>query len=239
MKKTLFLLILTVIIAFNISAKEKSPPPDTYDYDNLVTSITGAGAPLITEEYIVFTAKNESRSVGVAFDFENYNKIHSYSLRRTYDIEGEETNSWYFFVLEKPKKLTSISYKIIIDGLWTTDPLNPNTIYDWKNGIQLSHLEIPESQKIVTESVQEGYTRFVFNTEPGKKVRLAGSFTNWDSWIYEMTEVEPGKYEILLPLPAGTYHYAYFVGLKSFIDTTNPNKAYSADGKTVSTITVN
>ncbi len=231
-----FILIASIFSAY---AKEVVVKPDTYDYDIIVSDIRGVQSPQVVDKYVIFTAENNARNVGIAFDFENYTKIHSFKIRRTYDIEGKETGSWFFYVLERPKKLESISYKIIIDGLWTTDPTNENTIYDWENGVQLSQIKLPVEHEHITETVPEGFTRFVCNTEPGKKVRLGGTFTDWDSWIYEMTEVQPGKYEILLPLPAGTYYYAYYVGMKSFIDTTNPVKAYSKEGKVVSKLTVN
>ncbi len=219
-------------------AKEKPVEKDTYDYDNIVSSIRGVQAPQIIDDYIVFTAENNARLVGIAFDYENYSVIHPYSLRKTWDYEGEMTGSWYFYILEKPKKIQSISYKLVIDGLWTTDPSNPESFYDWENGIELSRIKLPAEEKVITETLQEGYTKFICNAEPGQKVRLGGSFTNWDSWIYEMTEVAPGKYEISLPLPPGIYYYAYFTGLKRFIDDTNPLKTYSADGKMASQIII-
>lgn len=241
MKKTVLFVALALLSVSVISAKSKANAivPDTYDYDLLVTSIKGVQAPVVSDDYIVFTADYNARSVGIAFDFENYKVIHHYSVRRIFDYEGEQTNAWYFYALPKPKKLTKISYKLIIDGLWTTDPTNINTEYDWENGILLSYVDIPQTQDVITQTADEGITKFICNAAPGQKIRLGGTFTNWDSWVYEMTEVSPGKYEICLPLPAGTYYYAYFSGLKRFIDDSNPEKAYSSDGKIVSKIVIN
>ena len=94
------------------------------------------------------------------------------------------------------------------------------------------------SEEKVTETTEEGCTRFIFKGDKGQKVRLGGTFTNWDSWIYELTEITPGNYEIKLPLPPGKYYYAFYTGLESFADPANPKKAYREDGKTVSEITV-
>lgn len=236
--KKLFLFFVFSLISINIFAKEKPIIKDTYEYDLIATSIKGVSEPQIVGDYIVFTAEHTSRTVGIAFDFENFSKIHSYKIRKTYDIEGKETSSWFFYVLEKPKKLKSLSYRIVLDGLWTTDPTNKQSIYDIENGIKLSYLEIPQTEEMITESLPEGYTKFVYFSEPGQKIRLGGSFTNWDSWIYELTETEPGKYQIYLPLPAGTHYYAYYIGMQSFIDLTNPHKGYSPDGKTVSCLII-
>lgn len=220
-------------------SKEEAEEKNTYDYDILVSEIRELKPPKVTENFIVWTADSSASSVGIAFDFENFSVIHPFMLRKTYGYEGEENGSWYFYIMEKPKKITRIAYKLIIDGLWTTDPLNENSVDDWENGIHLSMIDLPEEKNAITESVPQGWTKFVCKSDAGQKIRLAGSFTNWDSWIYEMNEISPGHYELSLPLPPGTYYYSYFCGLKSFIDPTNPVKAYSADGRTVSKITVN
>ena len=239
MKKTAIFTVLNFLALFTLPAKNQEQKKDTYDYDNLVTSVRGVCSPIISDDYILFTAENTARTVGIAFDFENFNKIHAFSLRRTYGYEGEETNSWYFYVLKVPQKVQQISYKLIIDGLWTIDPTNSNIRYDSENGVEFSCIELPQIQKNTTEETIEGFTKFVCLAEPGKTIRLGGTFTNWDSWIYEMPETAPGKYELYLPLPPGTYYYAYYSGLNRFPDPTNPAKAYTPDGKTVSAITIN
>ena len=238
MKRIVFAFALIFSLFFAATAKEAPVAPDTYEYDMLVASLTGVTAPFVSGDYVVFTAKKDSRYVGIAFDFEGYKQIHTFQLHKTISYEGDTTDSWFFYVLERPKKLTQISYRLIIDGLWTTDPANPNKAYNAQDGILLSYLTLPIEADIVTESVPEGFTRFICFAPTGQKIRLAGTFTNWDSWIYEMTEVERGKYQLDLPLAPGTYYYAYYTGMTSFIDETNPARGYSADGKTVSCITV-
>ena len=143
-----------------------------------------------------------------------------------------------FFTLERPADLKEISYRLVIDGLWTPDPVNTNNYYDAETGVSLSKVEIGSTLPVVTGTNSESITRFIYNGESGKTVRIGGTFTNWDSWIYEMPETAPGKYELYLPLPPGTYYYAYYSGLNRFPDPTNPAKAYTPDGKTVSAITI-
>lgn len=239
MKKYAVFAFMAFAAVFSAAAKDAKIQNDTYDYDNLVTQIQSVQAPVVEDGYVVFTAENNARTVGIAFDFENYSKIHAFSLRKIYDYDGALTSSWYFYVLKIPAKASRISYKLIVDGLWTTDPVNKNKFYDQENGILLSYVETPISNERTTEPIDNGFTRFVCSAEPGQKVRLAGNFTNWDSWIYEMQEVSPGRYEISLPLPAGTYYYAYFTGLKRFADSTNPERVYTADGKEASLLVIN
>ena len=241
MKKFLFAIMVSSLVFFQAAfAKDTSAekPKDTYEYETVINEIKGVSKPYLSGDYLVFTAKNDARTVGIAFDFENYNKIHYFHLHKTRDFEGTVTDSWFFYVIERPKKINEFSYRLIIDGLWTTDPVNSERYFSNEEGVYLSYMKIPYATPPATETLDNGYTRFVCISEPGQKIRIGGTFSNWDSWIYEMKEILPGQYEIELPLPDGTYYYAYYTGIKSFIDTTNPLKGYSKDGKIVSCINV-
>ena len=231
-------MILTVFLVASAFAKEAAPEPDLFAFNNLVSQMKGVTEPYVDGDYVVFTAPHTSRYVGIAFDFEGYRQVHAYKLHKSYDFEGEVTGSWFFYVLEKPKDIESISYRLVIDGLWTTDPTNTNTQYDTKTNLWLSHVNLPRVEVRNTETVPEGCTRFVCFAPTGQKIRIGGTFTNWDSWIYEMVEVQRGKYQLDIPLPAGTYYYNYYRGITSFIDETNPNKGYTEDGRIASRIEV-
>ena len=43
-----------------------------YFYDKVIREIRKPQAPVVTDDYIVFSADASHRFVGVAFDFENY-----------------------------------------------------------------------------------------------------------------------------------------------------------------------
>ncbi len=222
-----------------LSAKDALSAPDTYEYDLTLTDIKGVSAPYISNNYIVFTAPVESNSIGIAFDYEEFRTIHYFQLKKNYGYEGEITSSYYFYISEMPKKISRVCYRLIIDGLWTVDPRNPNVVYNKKENFSLSYIDLPAEEIEITEKLANGLTHFVCRAESGQKIRLGGTFTNWDSWIYEMKETEPGKYVIDIPLHPGTYYYSYFMGITPFIDETNPNRGYSLDGRIVSCITIN
>jgi len=127
--------------------------------------------------------------------------------------------------------------------LWTTDPANPDSYYDEKAGISLSRFtfasDLPQkTAPAATNAASENIVRFICRANAHQKIYLAGSFTNWDPWIYEMKETSRGLYEIALPLPSGTHYYNYYSGMDALTDSTNPNKAYTKDGRVASVITV-
>ena len=99
-------------------------------------------------------------------------------------------------------------------------------------------MEDPGSIKIFTSEKQENVVHFIYKGETGLDLHLAGSFTNWDPWIYKLQETAPGFYELELPLPDGKYFYNYYIGLTPVVDTTNPERTYLKDGRSVSVIQV-
>ncbi|MBR4323823.1 isoamylase [Treponema sp.] len=233
-----FLMIFTSFFS-QLSAKENTPAPDTYEYDLTLTDISDVREPYISNDFMVFTAPVDSNSIGIAFDYEEFRTIHYFQLRKNYGYDGELTSSYYFYITPMPKKISRVCYRLIIDGLWTTDPRNSNVIHDKKDNYALSYIDLPPSEVEITEKLANGLTHFVCHAESGQKIRLGGSFTNWDSWIYELKETSPGKYEIDIPLHPGTYYYSYFKGITPFLDETNPLRGYSNDGRIVSCIMIN
>lgn len=236
---TAIALLLALVPVSSITAEDKVPLTDEEaDYANLVTGISKVREPYIKDGYVVFTAEKDARFVGIAFDFENFKTIHPYQKHVTYTDAGKVKDSLFFYALKLTKEMQKIQYRVVIDGLWTLDPTNENKGYDRSTGLLLSIYDATREIPPATEQLKNGTVRFVYEGESGRQVRLGGSFTNWDSWIYEMKEVQPGLYQFDLSLPPGTYQYAYFSGVNTIVDETNPERCYTNDGKTASQITV-
>ncbi|MFA6856969.1 MAG: glycogen-binding domain-containing protein [Treponema sp.] len=242
--KRLSAFICAMFISTSVFAAGSTAVPDPNDtderyvYNNTVLEIPGTGAPYESDKSVVFTAKADARFTGIAFDFEGYKTIHPFRIRKTRDADGKVTGSLMFYILDRPKYIQSVSYRLIVDGLWTTDPLNPDRYYDENTGILLSRFTFSSTTPPETVVTKENTVRFIYKGTAEQNIYLAGTFTNWDPWIYEMNETSPGFYELSLPLPAGTYYYNYYAGMKAFTDKTNPKKVYTDDGRIASVITV-
>lgn len=209
-----------------------------YELDLLLHEIDTPRAPVVTEKYIIFTAETNHRYVGIAFDFEDYKIVHPFQILTSTDEEGITTRKHMFYCFERSHKFSSLRYRLVIDGLWTTDPLNPNKEYDENVNLYFSRLENLGNKYIYTDSTKNNSVHFVHKGKSGQKINLAGTFTNWDPWIYELTETSPGLYELELPLPKGRYYYNYYIGLTPMLDETNSNKIYTQDGRSASVIEV-
>ena len=86
MKKTKTLLAICLFLALAGTAFGAAPMNfQNYELDTLLHNIEKPGEPIVTEDYIIFTAPVQNRSVGIAFDFENYQVIHPFQLLTSTD----------------------------------------------------------------------------------------------------------------------------------------------------------
>ncbi len=238
MKKTIIYLLIPFLLSPLFSLDLAQFEGKQYILDNLLQTIDRPKAPVVLDNYIIFTSSPTIRYTGIAFDFEDYNKIHTFKRLVRQNEDGNNTESYVsFYILEIPQNINNISYRLVMDGLWSTDPLNTVKVYDTNANLEVSNIAL--QRPTITETITNQKTiRFVYEGETGQKIRLAGTFTNWDPFIYELRETSYGVYELELALPKGTYYYTYYAGIQSFLDESNPNKAYTNDGRVASVVTL-
>jgi hypothetical protein len=246
MKKFFCGLFLTVSIGIIGAANNNGSGDTGYPFtvvDHLLRR-SAPGKPEIVEDMVIFTASSSFRRVGVAFAHEGFGVIHQF---KKFMIPNENAGPWVknkappdmyrdsgllFYVYTIPEDLRGeIEYRLIIDGLWTRDPLNEEYRRDGA-GIVRSVIGIPPITRLDHPNRgPEGALTFAFYGESGETVSVAGSFNNWDPFMYEMRETSPGRYTLSLPLPAGTYQYAFFYKGERLPDPNNTRRVYSRDGK--------
>ena len=234
MKKSIFIkLIFSIFLFSGIYAAETNQ----YTIDTILKEISVVKKPYISNGYIVFTAEDKARHVGIAFDFDNYKTIHSFQRLTSYTIDNEERSSVLFYLLKLPEDSSKVSYRMIIDGLWTTDPTNPSKEYSKEAKTWLSTVSYPSTKEEITTTSSD-FVKFVYEGKSGEKIRLAGNFTNWDSFIYYLKETKPGYYELEIPLASGTYYYSFFNGLEEILDKNNSEKVFTPEGRMACVVTV-
>lgn len=212
---------------------------EEYARATIVKEVKGVKAPFISGDYAIFTAEDTSRYVGIAFDFENYRTIHVFNKRVSYDENGDPQSSMLIYLLKLPVNCTKITYRLIIDGLWTSDSHNANKYFDTNTGTWFSYLDVNRPYMDETAVTDSHVVRFVYEGNAGQRIRLAGNFTNWDSFIYYLNETTPGHYELSVPLPTGTWYYCFYSGMDRITDPKNTDRVYTRDGRIASVITVN
>jgi hypothetical protein len=224
---------------------------ESYEFIDRLLSLSGPGAPQIYEDAVLFTASSSLRRVGVSFAHEGFGKVHWFrQLLVPQDPlgapipPGKKTPDPYkdsgllFFVYQLPDDIDVLEYRLVIDGLWTTDPANSLTRRDSRSGVTYSALPLPGIRRDPSPLRTPGSLSFTFRGPPGETVTVAGNFNGWDPFMYELTENPAGVYSLTLPLPPGTYQYVFFHRGERYVDPYNFNRVYTRDGKPVSQIVI-
>jgi len=168
--------------------------------------------------------------VGVRFAHESWKILHPCAQ-----------NEKGVFVLdyELPEGVQEVRYRIVEDGLWTTDPSNPDTEVD-ASGVAFSvyTLESEPVRPIINPKPDaSGGLTFSFSGAPGRRVALVGDFNDWDPFMDLLDETAPGNYSITLRVPPGEHWYYFFTDGRRILDRHNAQTGVTPDGDTVSYFT--
>jgi hypothetical protein len=239
MRKNVILMLLVVIIG-NIEAIDT----ESYQFINHLLTIREPGAPEIFDDGIIFTAPSTHRRVGISFAHEGFSRVYWFEklLKAKDELTPKEEKSKteadryrdsgiLFHVYTVPPEIRELEYRLVIDGLWTTDPLNPQYRIDQKSGIVRSIIVMPEIEKTPSAfDGPQGTLSFNYQGPPGETITVAGSFNGWDPFMYELRETKTGFYSLTLPLPPGTYHYVFVHRGQRILDPYNHNRVYTTEG---------
>jgi hypothetical protein len=240
-----FFLFFTASLGFAVDIESI----ESYKVTDYLLSLKEPGAPAFIEDMVVFTASSSLRRVGIAFADEGFYKVHWFRQmlisQDPLDILNTKRASPYkdsgilFYVHKVTEGASTMEYRLIINGLWTTDPANPNIKRDSNSGLTWSTLSIPP-REITPDPLKgpPGSLSFVFKGPPGETVSVAGSFNGWDPFMYELKEGPAGNYTINIPLPPGKYQYIFFHRGQRYLDPNNASRAYSKEGRAVSEIVI-
>jgi hypothetical protein len=242
MKTILAAALLTLIIG-NIGAVDT----ESYQFIDYLLGLPGAGAPALYEDGVIFTAPSSLQRVGISFAHEGFAKVYWFQKlmipqdpaliknpKKQNSADLYRDSGILFYVYTLPENMKYLEYRLIIDGLWTTDPLNPLHRMN-PSGLAFSMVLIPEVQKVPsTFDAPPGSLNFFYNAPSGEIITVGGSFNGWDPFMYELRETSPGTYSLTLPLPPGIYYYVFFHRGQRLVDPHNKHKVYTKDRKIAS-----
>ena len=234
---------LLIFIIGNIGAVDI----ESYQFIDYLRAIPGPGKPQIYEDEVIFTASSSYNRVGISFAHEGYAKVYWFKRLLTpkdhselfingkyqSSIDPNRDSGIMFHHQLIPEDLKNMDYRMVIDGLWTTDPLNPLTVTG-SSGIAESRVPLPERSKFSLNQVPKpGTYRFLYRAPPGEIITVGGNFNNWDPFMYVLSESSPGLYTLTLSLPPGTFQYVFFHRGEQIPDQA-ARRLYTRDGRIVS-----
>jgi hypothetical protein len=252
MKTIRFLVLFTLITASFTQPAAWAEEWESYELLTRLLSLQAPTTPIIYEDFVIFTIDSGLQKVGVSFLHENFANTYLFKkLVVSNDIlnapipPGQKFPDPYkdsgiqFYVYKVPEQLKELEYRLVVNGLWTTDPNNSLIRRDPVSGLTLSVLPLPfrPSRPNPFERFPEVVT-FTYMGPPGENVTVAGSFNGWDPFMYKLNEFPAGVYILSLPLPPGSYQYVFFCQGRRIIDSNNPHRSYARDGSAASVIEV-
>ncbi|GHU10921.1 hypothetical protein FACS1894151_10520 [Spirochaetia bacterium] len=233
--------MLLVLIIGTIGAIDT----ESYQFIDHLLGLSAAGGPELYEDGILFTASGTNRRVGIAFAHEGFAKVYWFQkllvpgdggiVSSNAGVITYRDTGILFHVYVPPTDMKEIEYRLVMDGLWTVDPLNPARRIDPRSGIARSIVALPNvPPPPSTFSGPPGSLHFSYKTAAGESVTVAGNFNGWDPFMYELKEISPGNYDLVLPLPPGTYQYMFYHRGERILDPNNPSRVYTPAGEAVS-----
>ncbi len=194
--------LLLVLVAVFPAATQDLAGTDTF---LRVSGINEAGPPQVMDDLVVFTYEQReyARYVAVAFAHENYEQKHLFLARRR---EGQP--DLFFLAYQVDPELPYLEYRLIVDGVWLTDPHAPDVRTD-RRGIAVGRVDLPEIPPYREESPvihNDGTVTFRISfdvrisatletvdrrqvsvshlEEP--RISLVGSFNGWDPFMHPL-----------------------------------------------------
>jgi hypothetical protein len=219
------------------------------EFMEFMLAYSAPASPQIFEDAVVFSAPSLYKRVGVAFAHENFEKIHwfvkllvpiddtaEFDPKSKIPPEMLRDSGVLFYAYTPEKPLERLEYRLIIDGLWCADPLNPRKRADPITGIDLSVAPVPPRETAAIAS--EKALSLQFRAPPGEIITTAGDFNDWDPFMYQLRETRPGLYTITIPLPSGKWRYVFFYRGQRVLDPANLDREYAANGMVANVATI-
>ena len=237
---------------------------NTLIFNHIFTLASAEGPRIIADHlFLSYTsALRVPRAVSVAFGHHNYAILHHFEYNR---------HGVYFIAIplsslydDLPHQENHVEYRLIVDGIWMSDPHNPENIRD-DTGLPISTFLLPSERKIIQYPLQNGNAinfifapqeegLFLLSNNRGQRVAInyftpisvyiAGSFNGWDPYMYPLQQIDspiagdPPIFRGTLTLPRGTHYYYYVINGDRILDPHNERTAITSDGRRASILVV-
>jgi hypothetical protein len=246
MKKLKRIFSILFILALPAGAQELS---DRLHLKLMNQSMSASPSVIDRNLFLAYKPEKAVSTVAAAFAHENFSKLHYLTKNQNGVFVLSYRLPDYFIYINdsfrknQPSSLTNtVYYRIIIDGVWTTDPVNINRTED-NSGIELSWINIPDEAREIKKGLQtskNNQVTFSFKAPAGRRIYLSGDFNGWDPFMHRLYEdtALPGYYTITLRIPPGIHHYYYIVDGIIIKDPDNPEIGYNREGSAASRLII-
>jgi hypothetical protein len=173
----------------------------------------------LIEKGVLITYKNRNtNNIKIAGDFSNWKPVNM--SKGNYGI-------WYYFINDFNGNNNVIRYKLIADGIWLVDPMNPDKEDD-NSGSYVSiiyPINISDEKNITYRLIEDQLVEFRIYKPKAKYVSLVGDFNNWNPENDLLKKNKNGVWTLVKRLSPGIYKYKYIIDGVRAVDLYNSNNA--------------
>lgn len=248
LKRISIILLLTTITYSAAYAQETDSRRMTTGTFLQVSNIEEVGPPRVFDGFVVFTYEQPGfvRYVAAAFEHEGFKERHVFTARKRED----QPDLFYLVypVDTATAEIGQLDYRLIVDGVWLTDPHAP-TVRQERNGVTVGSVALrspPPYEKTSPIINSVGTVTFLFalnrrvsptletvdtrriaiSSLQQPRVSIVGTFNGWDPYMHRLSGPdEDGFYTITLPIPPGPHYYYYMVDGQRVLDPFNHTRA--------------
>jgi len=170
----------------------------------MIRSGSGSGQSTLCEEGTLFTYRSRgARTVNIAGSFNGWKPAR---------MQRSDNGIWYYF-LPATTARRDVSYKFLVDGIWTPDPLN----YDRRDDQMGSYISVaepvvkPEGTHVSWRKTVRGAIEFRIYRPKASFISLVGDFNNWNPEDDILAKGQDGIWRLRKRLFPGLYRYKYVI----------------------------
>ncbi|MFY0672709.1 MAG: glycogen-binding domain-containing protein [Bacteroidia bacterium] len=157
---------------------------------------------------------NDSQFIFYLPEFKQANQVVlSGNFNNWNTIDNKMTLTDSGWVITQSLSKGRFEYKFIVDGQWTEDPNNRNTVIN-RHGSFNSVFVVPNYTFTLNEKLD------------ADRMILSGSFVNWNEDLVKMKKVK-NQWQANMYLPDNVYEYKYIADGEWFVDPGNPETKLS------------
>jgi 1,4-alpha-glucan branching enzyme len=197
----------------------------------MIRTGSGSGQSTLCQEGTLFTYRSRgARSVQIAGSFNDWKPVR---------MERSDSGIWYHFLPATTAK-SDVTYKYLVDGIWTPDPLN----YDRRDDRMGSYLSVaepvvkPEGKQVSWRKTVQGAIEFRIYKPKASFISLVGDFNNWNPEDDILAKGQDGIWRLRKKLFPGLYRYQYVVDGDWLPDTYNIRSGSDTTGAVCSIIEI-
>ncbi len=234
------LLLFSLILLMSFAYFPELPTRYYYSLRKLQNGISPLKTRMIQIDHTMNNRSIISRGVVFAYKSRNAKRIHiagNFSRWKPVLMQRNSHGVWYYYLPNFHKKIT---YKFLVDGFWTFDPMNPHKKDDGIGSYvsMVDPLQLHEGKQVTFRVLANKTIEFRIYKPKARLIAIVGDFNNWNPENDLLRKDRNGIWRLKKELLPGVYKYKFIIDGDWQTDLYNYQTVYDANGAIYSVIRV-